>query len=159
MIHYALQCPNGHQFDGWFHHSAGFDAQVAAGFVSCPSCGELHVRRALMAPALVMTRARLPATGTASPGLEQAPAPTPAPTPSPPLMPDEMRAALQRLRREVEARSENVGDGFAREARRIHKGETPTRSIYGEATPVEREALAEDGISVMTLPWIDRADS
>jgi hypothetical protein len=158
MIHYALQCPNGHQFDGWFNHSAGFDAQVAAGFVSCPSCGDLHVSRALMAPALAKTRS-LPATSKAPVTPDQVPATPPAPILAAPPMPDEVRAALQRLRREVEARSENVGDSFAREARRIHKGETPTRSIYGDATPLEREALAEDGISIMTLPWIDRADS
>lgn len=73
-------------------------------------------------------------------------------------MPDHVRAMLQRLRAEVEKSCENVGDGFADEARRIHNGESEARGIYGNATPEQAEALAEDGIEVARVPWIPRAD-
>ena len=65
---------------------------------------------------------------------------------------------LQKLRAEVEQNCDYVGDEFAAEARRIHNGEADARGIYGETTPEEAEALAEDGIEVSRVPWVPRAD-
>jgi hypothetical protein len=56
MIHYQLQCRQGHGFDGWFPGSAAFDAQVAQGLVGCPVCADTAVSRALMTPALGRSR-------------------------------------------------------------------------------------------------------
>ncbi len=75
------------------------------------------------------------------------------------MIPDQVRAVLQRLRGEVERRCEYVGDRFAVEARRIHEGESTRRGIYGEATPEQAERLAEDGIDVTQIPWLPRADA
>jgi len=74
-------------------------------------------------------------------------------------MPDQMRAMLQRVRAEVEARCDYVGPAFADTARMIHEGNEPPRPIYGEATAEEEAALAEDGIDVSRIPWVPRADS
>ena len=74
------------------------------------------------------------------------------------VLPDGLRAMLQRMRSEVEKRCEYVGESFADEARRIHSGESTARSIYGEATPEEAERLADDGIEVARIPWVPRAD-
>lgn len=74
------------------------------------------------------------------------------------LMPDELRAKLQRLRSEIEQNCDDVGAGFADEARRIHSGDAKARGIYGETTPAEAEALAEDGIEVARIPWVPRSD-
>ena len=41
-----------------------------------------------------------------------------------------------------------MGRNFAREARAIHEGLAPERSIIGEANPAEARALIEDGIPV-----------
>jgi hypothetical protein len=73
-------------------------------------------------------------------------------------LPDEMRAMLQKLRAEVEKNCDYVGENFADEARRIHNGESDKRGIYGEATPEQAEALADDGIEVARIPWVPRAD-
>jgi hypothetical protein len=73
-------------------------------------------------------------------------------------MPDHVRAMLQRLRAEVEKTCDYVGREFAEEARRIHRGESSRRGIYGEATPAEAEALADEGIDVARIPWVPRAD-
>lgn len=66
---------------------------------------------------------------------------------------DRMRA-LADLRRKVEQNTEDVGSGFAAEARRIHLGDAPQRAIRGEAKPEEAKALIEDGIPVMPLPFM-----
>ena len=158
MIHYQLRCGGEHAFDGWFRDSAAFDAQAGAGMLSCPVCGTQSVSRALMAPALGRKRA--------APAQVEQTAPVPAsPVATPPAaplagggLPDGLRSMLQKMRAEVEARCDYVGPGFAKEARRIHNGESDARGIYGEATPEEAERLADDGIEVAQIPWVPRAD-
>jgi hypothetical protein len=166
MIHYQLQCHQGHAFDGWFKDSASFDDQAKAGFVSCPGCNSTDVTRALMAPALgrgtkkfeTAPKADLPRpdnqdnlpTATANPAIAAI---------AENGLPDNVRALLQRLRSEVERSCDYVGDAFAEEARRIHYGETDPHGIYGEATATEAEALAEEGIDIGVLPWLPRSDS
>jgi hypothetical protein len=78
-------------------------------------------------------------------------------------LPDEVRAALQRLRAEVERHCDDVGDGFAEAARRLHgtkaHPENPRRGIYGQVSEPEREALSEEGIEITRIPWLPRAES
>jgi hypothetical protein len=162
MMHYQLRCGRDHEFDGWFKDSAGFDRQAARGLIECPTCGDTKVSRALMAPALGRHAAAPPEPAPAAP---PAAAPTDAPAPAEAKqasvagrMPDHLRATLQRLRSEVERNCDYVGPRFAEEARRIHTGEAPQRGIYGETTPEQAEALAEEGIDFSRIPWVPRAD-
>ena len=166
MIHYQLRCSADHAFDGWFRDSAAFDEQAGRGLVSCPACGGTSVMRALMAPAVGRRRA---APVQVEPAHSEAKAvpPSPAASPDSPAqqpavggaLPDQVRSALQRLRAEVEKRCDNVGSRFAEEARAIHDGKSPSRGIYGDATPEEAERLADDGIEIAQIPWLPRADS
>ncbi len=179
MIHYQLQCADGHEFDGWFPGSAAFDEQAAAGLLSCPICANTSVTRAMMAPfvpkksnAVVPARPKAVAVPqpaadgvtrlSDAPGvtrLSDAPGVTRLPdAPGVTRLPDAMRAALQRLRAEIEAHCDHVGPDFAEEARRIHYGEAPVRGIYGDATPEQAEALADEGIEIGRIPWLPRAD-
>ena len=73
-------------------------------------------------------------------------------------LPDQMRAMLQRMRAEVEKNCDYVGPAFADEARKIHRGESEQRSIYGETTPDQAEALSDEGIEFARIPWVPRAD-
>jgi hypothetical protein len=67
--------------------------------------------------------------------------------------------ALRELRGKVEAESDFVGDRFAEEARRIHYGEVETRSIYGQTSDDEADALREEGVAFARIPWIPQHDS
>lgn len=152
MIHYQLQCSAGHEFDGWFKDSVGFERQAEARLLACPRCADAEITRAVMAPRIASGRAQAeklsaPEAGSAS-GQQVAV-----------KMPDELRAVLARLRSEVEQRCDYVGENFAAEARAIHEGTSPARGIYGEATEAEAEALAENDIEVVRIPWVPRADS
>jgi len=158
MIHYAVRCSGGHEFDGWFKDSASFDRQAKRGLLECPVCGDAQVARALMAPTIARTGARTP-----PPVPAPAPVTTPAPAAAPVAisaaqLPDQVRAQLQRMRAEIEKNCDYVGPGFADEARKIHRGEADPRGIYGETTPVEAEALADEGIEIASIPWVPRAD-
>ena len=156
MIHYQLRCSQQHEFDGWFKDSAAFEQQAQRGLVDCPVCGDVKVTRALMAPAVT--------TRDAAPAERPVPVPAPAagaeaaPVAAAGKMPAHIRAMLQRLRSEVEKNCDYVGPEFAEEARRMHRGESDKRGIYGETTPEQAELLAEDGIEVARIPWVPRAD-
>ena len=126
-----LQCPHGHRFEGWFASAEDFESQLSRKLVECPICGATEVSRLPSAPRLNLSGA----TAT------QAPAGT-----------EEQQARVMRALREVLEKTENVGDRFAEEARRIHYNEAPARSIRGVTTPEDAKALVEEGIEVMSLP-------
>jgi hypothetical protein len=134
-----LRCVHGHGFEGWFASEGDFVRQQAGGLVECPMCGDKTIERLPSAPRLNL--------GARAPG-------GPADRPEAPAAAATM--TLQGLWaeavRQVLARTEDVGDRFAEEARRIHYGETTPRGIRGQATPEERVALEEEGIEVMALP-------
>jgi hypothetical protein len=155
VIHYQLRCGAEHEFDGWFKDSANFERQAKRGLISCPACADTKVTRALMAPGL-RKRGLVIEHETAAPVAEEQ---KPAPMQAGGVMPDQVRAVLHKLRAEVEKNCDYVGPEFAAEARKIHNGEAEPRGIYGESTPAEAEALADDGIGVARIPWLPRADS
>jgi hypothetical protein len=148
MIRYALACDNGHDFDSWFPSSASYDTQVERGLVSCPLCGSAHVTKQLMAPSLGRR-------GSSKAEPVQLPVPLDAPAQPVALLSEReqaIRAMLKAVREHVVQNAEHVGDRFANEARRMHYGEIEHRSIYGEANPVEAQALVEEGIEVHAIP-------
>jgi hypothetical protein len=50
------------------------------------------------------------------------------------------------------ARTVDVGEQFAEEARRIHYGETEARAIRGKASVEDARELIEEGIELIALP-------
>ena len=135
MIRYDLACATGHEFDSWFRDSAAYDDQAARGDITCPACGSSEVSKRLMTPGLpVKANRRAPAGPLTEPSAQA------------------VREALRRLRREVEANADYVGDEFPAEARRIYYKETEARGIYGEASLEDAKSLREEGIEVFPLP-------
>ena len=137
MIRYALVCEHEHGFEAWFSSSSDYDRQAEHGLVECPVCCTTLVRKQVMAPAV----------SGAKVGGEQLPTPE-----AQARMRTIMMETMGKVRRHVEENFDYVGDRFAREARDIHDGKSEERGIYGEASPHEVKALAEDGIKVAPLP-------
>jgi hypothetical protein len=150
MIHYQLNCAAGHEFDGWFAGSAAFEQQAEAGLITCPHCAGTSVTRALMAPAIPRKG------GAVTPVAISEPVPAKQVSGA---MPDAVRAALTKLRQAIETHCDYVGLDFAEEARRIHQGDAEPRSIYGETSREEAEALADEGIEFARIPWVPPTDS
>ena len=138
MIQYTLKCDQGHQTDSWFKSAAAYDALATSGHLSCAICGSPKVDKALMAPRLSST----------AEGDEQAKSGPVVVNP-----PEEIEKAIEDLRAKVEASSDYVGDRFASEARAMHLGDKPERSIYGEARLDQARDLLEDGVPLMPLPF------
>ena len=140
MIKYALGCAEGHAFDSWFSDSASYDKQRKRGFVACPECGSTRVDKAIMSPAVV--------------GGDRATVQT-----VPELVVDDRRRQAReffvRMRREIEANTDDVGAKFPQVARAIHLGDEPERAIRGRASLAEAKSLLEDGVGVLPMPMLE----
>lgn len=141
-----LRCAHDHGFEGWFASETDFVDQNARGVVECPMCGNQQVTRLPSAPRLNLSGAREPAT----PDAVAPSAPSAAAVAEPSAA--QMQAMWLRAVQQVLKTTEDVGERFPEEARRIHYGETAQRGIRGQASVEERAALAEEGIEVMPLP-------
>ncbi len=145
MIQYALKCSKGHRFDSWFQSAEAYDKLSAAGMVTCAVCGCAHVEKAIMTPRVRPARSAQKTTEKPAPTSEEINV-TSAPA--------DVERVLAELRRKIEKTSDYVGPQFATEARKMHLGEAPERSIYGEVNPDEAKALMEDGVPVAPLPFV-----
>ncbi|MCB1451719.1 MAG: DUF1178 family protein [Nitratireductor sp.] len=149
MIRYSLGCDKGHEFEGWFASSADHDSQQARGLISCPVCGSQQVSKLLMAPSVSTSKRKQAIAAGSSEAAEESVGMAIA------SLSDEQReivARMRALKQELVSKSENVGERFSEEARKIHYGESPARGIYGKATPNEAAELVEEGIDVLAIP-------
>jgi hypothetical protein len=159
-----LQCRQGHSFEGWFASQDDYDAQHSRGLLTCPVCNDSEITKMLSAPRLNLGHGTAPVSDQGdAPSSSAAPAPAradvTADASTAPHWPAESSDALQQIHgammkmvRHVMANTEDVGDRFAEEARKIHYGERDERNIRGQATREETEALLDEGIDVLPLP-------
>lgn len=131
MIKFTLACDQDHEFESWFPDGAAYEEQARRGFVTCPQCNSHHIVKAPMAPAIVAREK--PAA----------------------LVDDRARAlreAMRAVRREIEARTDDVGEAFPEVARAIHAGDEPERAIRGQANLGEVKSLLEEGVRIAPMP-------
>ncbi len=157
MIKYSVQCAKGHGFEAWFQNSGAFDTQTKRGLVSCPKCSSVKITKALMAPNVSASTRKKGVNADANPRRKFASTEVATPTPTAAalperLMPPEVLELMRKIRKEVEAKAENVGTNFAEEARKMHYNEAPERGIYGQASLDDVKALHEEGIDCLPLP-------
>jgi hypothetical protein len=122
-----LNCHNQHQFEGWFASEDDFQGQLSRGLVECPVCASHQINKRLSAPRLNLATVR----GETEPPKPEA-------------------IWLETVRKVIET-SEDVGENFADEARKIHYGEAKERQIRGQASAEETQELLEEGIPVLPL--------
>jgi len=148
---YNLACPLNHRFEGWFASEEDCLAQQDKGMLACPVCDSVDITRMPSAPHIAksssteLTVAKadngnlsgdvVALTGGDHSDLEA-----------------EVQAAFLKGMRDLMGKSEDVGSGFAEEARKIHYKESPERSIRGQTTLDEAESLREEGIEVLAVP-------
>ena len=127
-----LRCHSGHGFEGWFASDEDFLDQNGRRLIACPLCDDNVIVRLPSAPRLNLSGAREVVAAAAVPQADG-------------------QAQWLRAVRHVLANTEDVGERFADEARRIHYGDAAERGIRGQATPDERASLRDEGIEVMPL--------
>ena len=156
---YNLSCPLDHRFEGWFASEEDCISQQAKGILACPLCESTEITRMPSAPHIAKSSSSqsMELANTAQTPIQQA-------SPSGDAvalagsdhsqLEAQVQAAFLKGMRELMGRSEDVGAAFAEEARRIHYKESPERSIRGQTTLDEAEALREEGIEVMAMPLL-----
>jgi hypothetical protein len=129
MIVFRLVCDHEHRFEGWFQSSGDYEHQRDAGAILCPTCESKLVSRLPSAPHVQTPRPTAPQDAEQEPPIE-----------------------LRKLLGMLQSLTEDVGDRFPDEARKIHYLEVPARSIRGRASLEDVGALEEEGIDVLLIP-------
>ena len=150
---YNLACPLDHRFEGWFASEEDCLAQQSKGMLACPVCDSTEIDRMPSAPHIgksSSTELTIPKTQS-----DQVSGEVLALTGSDHSnLEAQVQAAFLKGMRELMGRSEDVGDSFADEARKIHYKESPERSIRGQTSLDEAESLREEGIEVLAMPML-----
>ena len=176
-----LQCAQLHTFEGWFGSEEDYQRQREEGLVSCPLCANTEIHKLPSAPRLnlgapeprpskatdikdvsvsntqgAQTQAvghlghestKLPAdSAQAMDAIESSLAHIH------PEVVEKAQEAWMKMVKHVMANTEDVGQNFAEEARKMHYGESEERNIRGQASMEETQELLEEGIEVMPLP-------
>ncbi len=166
-----LQCAGMHTFEGWFGSEEDYQSQRERGLVACPMCANTEVRKLPSAPRLnlgaVDPRPSKPITqADSSPTSGSSLSTTPVNAPAAPTAEavasslsqvhpeaaEMVQEAWMKMVKHVIANTEDVGQNFAEEARKMHYGESEERNIRGQASMEETQDLLEEGIEVMPLP-------
>ena len=137
-----LQCSQQHRFEGWFASEEDFLDQRQRGLLLCPVCSDASITKMLSAPRLNLGSSQGESSATPQAAASASPEPS-------------LQAAWMAVARHIIANTEDVGNQFAEEARKIHYGEAQERAICGQATRAETESLIDEGIAVLSLPWPD----
>lgn len=133
MIVFRLVCDHEHRFEGWFQSAEDYERQCESGSILCPMCESKRVSRLPSAPHVQTARASIPR--------EEEP---------------ETPIELRKLLRMLQSITEDVGDRFAEEARKIHYCEVPARNIRGRASLEAVGELEEEGIDILPIPDLSK---
>ena len=138
MIKYNLTCECGEIFESWFSSSSEFDSLCKKKLIKCIYCESSLIKKSVMAPNLSSKSNKISKRSK----LEK-----------------NIKKQLLNFRKYVEKNCKNVGENFSREARSIHYDKQTSLGIYGKATPEETLELIDEGIEVVTVPWVDKSEN
>ena len=138
---YNLKCQYGHSFEGWFRSNDEFLVQSNKGILSCPVCDDNVVTRLPSAAHIQAQKTSPPFNSKASSHEEKNN-----------ILQSEVNRKLLEVAKHILENAENVGEQFAKEARKIHRKEAEERSIYGTVTTEESKELRDEGIEIFSMP-------
>ena len=151
MIKYSLKCVEencnkNEPFDGWFQNSASFEKQIDDGYISCPYCGSLNIKKNLMSPSVKSTKEKIPKIISKNVKHNELNKNSNKQI--------DMMVILRNLKKEIQKNAEFVGKNFTKEAKAIHEGKSKERAIYGQADAKDLEELKSKNIDFINVPWV-----
>jgi hypothetical protein len=138
MIKYNLKCNNDHEFESWFSDSNEFDNLKKKKLLECIFCTSKKVNKSIMAPMVSSTKESNNEVKVFNESLK-----------------DEKKKLFQ-LRKFVENNFEYVGKNFSRKVREVYYDKKSKKTIYGTTTSDERKELEEEGIDLLSIPWVNK---
>ena len=140
MIKYNLKCHNNHEFESWFSDSSEFDKLNTKGLLDCIFCDSKKISKTIMAPMVSVVKGREDQIDLIKINKKI----------------QNEKKELLKIRKFIENNFEYVGNNFSKKVREIYYDKKSKKTIYGSTTTKEREELAEEGIEILSLPWINK---
>ena len=138
MIKYNLKCQNEHEFESWFSDSREFDNLKKKGLLECIYCSSKKISKSIMAPMISYSKDEEDQINAISKDFKKE------------------KNKLLKLRKYIEKNFDYVGKDFSKKVREVYYDKKNKKAIYGSATPEEREELAEEGIDLLSIPWVSK---
>ena len=138
MIKYNLKCQNEHEFESWFSNSAEFDKLNNKNLLECIYCSSKKIKKSIMSPMISSSKNDYDQIEITNDQLKNE------------------KNNLLKLRNFVEKNFDYVEKDFTKKVREIFYDKKSKRAIYGKATPEEKEELSEEGINLISIPWVNK---
>jgi hypothetical protein len=140
MIKYNLKCKNDHEFESWFSDSEEFEKLKKRNLLECIYCLSKKITKSIMAPMITNLRNKK--------GEDQIEI----------INKDfkDEKNKLLKLRKYIEKNFEYVGKDFSQKVREVYYDKKNNKAVYGITTQKEREELSEEGIDLLSIPWINK---
>ena len=130
--------PQYHEFESWFSDSNEFEKLNKKKLLECIFCNSKKISKSIMSPMISVTndnKDQLEKDNNIS-KIE--------------------KNSLLQIRQYIEKNFEYVGADFGKKVREIYYDRNSKKRIYGTTTPEEREELSEEGIDLISIPWVNK---
>ncbi len=138
MIKYILKCHRDHEFESWFSNSKEFEKLNKKGLLECIYCSSKKISKSIMAPMISSSKKIEESNSSFHKNLKYE------------------KKNLLKLRKFIEKNFDYVGKDFSKKVREVFYDDKNNKAIYGTTTLEEREELADEGIDLISIPWIDK---
>ena len=138
MIKYNLKCDNDHEFESWFSDSIEFNKLNKKKLLECIYCSSNKIQKSIMSPMISGGKLKEDSIKFLNEKLSTE------------------RSQLLQIRKYIEKNFEFVGDKFSQKVREVYYNKKTRKTIYGTATSEERDELAEEGIDLLSIPWVSK---
>ena len=138
MIKYNLKCNNNHEFESWFSDSNEFNKLNKKKLLECIYCSSTKIQKSIMSPMVSGIKFNEDNTNLLNQKLLNE------------------KNQLIKLREHIEKNFEFVGDKFSEKVRNVYYDKETKKSIYGTTTPEEKKELEEEGIDLLSIPWVSK---
>ena len=139
MIKYNLKCSNNHEFESWFSDSLEFDRLNKKKLLECIYCSSNKIKKSIMAPMVSGIKSQEENLYSFKKNFSK-----------------KKKEDLLKLRNYIEKNFEFVGDKFSEKVREVYYDKKTNKAIYGTTTSEEREELEEEGIDLVSIPWVSK---
>ena len=137
MIKYNLKCHNNHEFESWFSNSAEYEKLNKKNLLECIFCSSKRINKSIMAPMISSSKNKKEQMKKINDFKKE-------------------KNKLLQFRKYIEKNFEYVGSDFSRKVREFHYDNKNKKGIYGTTTNKERKELAEEGIDLLSIPWVSK---
>ena len=138
MIKYNLKCSNNHEFESWFSSSEEFEKLTKRKLLECIYCSSKNINKSIMSPMVSNSKSKDDEFEIIGKDLKN------------------HKNKLLQLRKYIEKNFDYVGKDFSKKVREIYYDKKNKKAIYGTTTYEERKELSEEGIDLLSIPWVNK---